>query len=288
MWEKLERKDFEKAKEYLQKHSPFTCPIYGNVASAGFLYKAFAMRSGDFFVYKEFGEVLGIIAGFNDGNVMVHTLSPNANLGVLDIVIKFSFHSLWGLSGNLPEKHKVSEAVKIEFDSRRLDIMVLNKPNGESEDGACVDCSLIRIDRRFLSSSYISFIKKCLWEGFGFKSNSYDLRKRIKERTQLEPYWFLSKGKEFVAQAHVHAMTASHGYIGGVCTPREQRRKGYAKEIVKRVCEYIYEQGRIPALAVSAANKAAYSLYEKLGFEKIGSTIVYMQEREFKGDENEN
>jgi ribosomal protein S18 acetylase RimI-like enzyme len=285
MWEKLKDYDYQKASDYLCDNSPFTCSMYGNAVSAGFDYHPFAMRSGVYFVYKdgESREIQGILAAYNDGNVMIHTVSDEADKGAMGIISDFHFHSLWGMSGVLPGIEGVSNIAGTPFDSRTLDVMVLQ---GDIEQSLHPECKLIRIDKKFLSISILMFIKKCLWEGFGFKSSALDIRKRIKERIDDEPYWFLSDSSEYVAQAHVQAMTPAHGYIGGVCTPREKRRQGYAKEIVKRACEYIKEQGRIPALAVSAANLAAHRLYDEMGFSKIGTMLVYMQERDFKGDEN--
>ncbi len=284
MWRRLEKKDYNLAFEYLNQNSPFTSPLYGNVLSAGFDYKPFAMRSGVFFVYtSEDDEIMGIVAGFNDGNVMVHTSAEDAQAGLLEIITRFPFHSIWGLGGDIPASEVVSDEMGQSFDSRELDVMELKKSIKERFHP---ECDIIRIDKKFLLTMYVNFIKKCLWEGFGFKSNSRDLRKRMRERTDIEPFWILSCNNIYVAQAHVQAMTPMHGYIGGICTPREYRRKGYAKEVVARACDYIFEQGRLPALSVSAANEAAHTLYEDLGFEKIGVMTVYMVEREFKGDEN--
>ena len=285
MWEKLKQEDYERAYKYICDHSPSTCSVYGNVASAGFDYKPFAMRSGIYFVYKDeqTHDIEGIIAGFNDGNVMLYTSSVQADYDAVRIIASFQFHSLWGLSGALPGLEKISNITGMSFDSRTLDVMVLEGDIGESERP---ESKFVRIDQRFLSFTHILFIKKCLWEGFGFKNNALDIRKRIKERTKDEPYWFLSDDGAYVAQAHIQAMTPTHGYIGGVCTPREKRRKGYAREIVKRASRYIKEQGRTPALAVSATNIGAHRLYDDLGFKKIGTMLVYMQERDFKGDEN--
>ncbi len=284
MWYQLEKKDYNITLEYLNKYSPFTCPMYGNVLSAGFDYKPFAMRSGVFFIYKETNnEILGIVAGFNDGNVMVHLSSENSEIGVLEIIKRFPFHSVWGLGGNIPDNKVISDEVGKSFDSRELDVMVLKE---DIQQRFHPECGILRIDKKFLLTVYINFIKKCLWEGFGFRSNSRDLRKRMRERTDLEPYWILSADNKFVAQAHLQAMTPLHGYIGGICTPREYRRKGYAKEVVARACRYVFKQGRVPALSVSASNTAAHKLYEDLGFEKVGIMTVYMVERDFKGDEN--
>lgn len=285
MWSLLEKQDFNTVTQYLQNNSPFTCPIYGNISSAGYNYRPIPMRSGLFYVYKtDDDKICGIIASFNDGNVMTHTTCMEAKEDILSIILRLPFHSVWGLDGTLPDRLKLSEKANISLDSRILNVMVLNK--AKEDNDTCDGLEFIRIDRRFLLPSYIGFIKKCLWEGFGFRSNILDIRKRIRERTQLEPYWFLSHDNKFVAQVHIQAMTAQHGYIGGVCTLRNYRREGFARKIMQIACDFITEEGRIPALAVSSANQAANSLYDDMGFIKIGTTLVYMKEREFKGDEN--
>ncbi|MCK5130093.1 MAG: GNAT family N-acetyltransferase, partial [Clostridiales bacterium] len=260
-----------------------------NVSANGFKYKLSSMRSGIYYVYKEAKkDIEGIIAGFNDGNVMMYAVNETAKKSVLGILTTFPFHSVWGLDGTLPSNDVLSESANFKLDKRKLEVMVLptnayQELNVEIND----DMEFSRIDKRILFPSIITFIKICLWEGFGFKSNAYDIRKRIKERTDLEPYWFLSDNGVYVAQAHIQAMTKSHGYIGGVCTPRDSRGQGYAKQIMKIACNYIIQQGRIPSLAVSSTNVAAYNLYKSMGFQGIGETLVYMKEREFKGDENE-
>ncbi len=285
MWSMLEKKDFNNVMQYLQKHSPNTCPMYGNISSAGFIYKLTAMRSGVFYISTtETNEISGIIAGFNDGNIMVHSSDKSVQEGMLEIISALPFHSIWGLDGTLPDRDVLSKKANMKMDERILDIMTatLRYDNQLSRD-----MELIRIDKHFLTPNHISFIKKCLWEGFGFKSGSWDIRKRMKERTALEPYWFLKHNGVFVAQAHVQAMTKKHGYIGGVCTLRKFKRSGYARKIMEMVCENIYQAGRTPSLAVSSVNKSAYNLYKNMGFIKIGTIIVYMKERKFKGDENQ-
>ncbi len=288
MWSLVEKEDFDKTLSYMKKHSPFTCPMYGNAIAAGLPYRLVAMRSGLYYAYKnEDDEICGIIVGYNDGNVMVHISCESARKNVIKIIAKLPFHSVWGLDGTLPDNKVLSDSANIVLDKRELQVMVM-KPEAFNalSNNMTDDVKLIRIDDKRISPQKMSFIRKCLWEGFGFKSNSWDIRKRIKERTKLEPYWFLSHNKKYVAQAHVQAMTPAHGYIGGVCTPRDSRNKGYSKETMYHVCTYIMNEDRIPSLAVAKSNKAAYSLYNNMGFETVGTILVYMQERAYKGDEN--
>lgn len=288
MWNLLQKNDYQLALNYLQMNSPFTCPIYGNVASAGFAYKPKAMRSGIYYIYKmqSNNEIGGMIAGFNDGNVMIYISCDDARAHIMSIISSIPCHSVWELDGKPLDVDKLSNSMNMNMDERVLNVMVARDDNVRIQT-LPRGMDLVRIDKRLLTPSYYAFIKKCLWEGFGFKSNPWDIRKRIKERTNLEPYWFLSKNNNYVAQAHVQAMTNNHGYIGGVCTPRDCRRKGYAKQIMDMVCNFIYKEGRVPALAVSASNNAACKLYENMGFNTVGTTVVYMRERDFKGDENQ-
>lgn len=223
MWAKYYKGDYIELVAYLEENSPYSCPIYGNLMSSGAAYKPFAMRSGIYYIYRELGVIMGVLGAFNDGNVMVHTKSTMADKKVFEILSELPFHSVWGLSGTLPPVESISQAIGTKFDSRILDVMVKDKKSTMANKKVL---ELVRVDRRFLINPYVAFIKKCLWECFGFKSSTLDIRKRMKERTEFEPYWFLSDGETYVAQMHVQAMTKAHAYMGGICTPREHRRKG--------------------------------------------------------------
>jgi len=285
MWQRILERQYDELIDYLDDNSPDVCPLYGNILSSRLKYNPMAMRSGYVYGYYRGDDLSAVVAVFNDGNAMIHVTDEKLTGNVVEIIRRGYYHSVWGLGGYLPPMRQLEEYSNYKFEERNLVMMEKIAPTPK----ACGDDSLeiIRIDRRMRIGSYMPFIKRCMWEGFGFKSGSWDIKKRMKERTAHEPYFVLSAGGKLVSQAHIQAMTPKYGYIGGVCTLREERRKGYAKATVYEVCRYIEGLGRIPALAVSSENRAALNLYESMGFELAGKMKVYMQKREFSGDENQ-
>jgi predicted GNAT family acetyltransferase len=54
--------------------------------------------------------------------------------------------------------------------------------------------------------------------------------------------------------------------VSGVCTEPDQRGKGYAGALMRRVCAAILARGETPFLHSYAHNTGAIALYESLGF----------------------
>lgn len=76
-----------------------------------------------------------------------------------------------------------------------------------------------------------------------------------------------------VAGAMTHAETPTHALIGGVWTPPEQRRNGYAKQVVGALCFDLLRAGKTPVLFYEPPprNPAAQRVYAALGFTSIGA-----------------
>lgn len=282
MWHILEPNQRLDMISYLNTHAPNTCAILGNLKAAG-VGSNMMMRGGSYFIYQNtLGEIGAVMAVYNDGNIMLHIADDEAKNNLTNLLINMHFHSLWGLSTWLPGRNVLKNRLSMSMDERNLLLMKRRKGVSLTE----VKNEIVRIDNKLLLYRYVPFMKRCLYEGFGFKCNSYDLRKRMKERTSREPYWLLYEDNVPIAQAHLQAMTIDYGYIGGICTLRKYRRQGYAKQITSHACSYVEELGRSCVLAVSSENKTAVNLYKSLGFYLVDSLKVYMKERSFKGDEN--
>ena len=56
--------------------------------------------------------------------------------------------------------------------------------------------------------------------------------------------------------------------LSAVCTLPEHTGKGYAYQLVLKVCQQMHAQGNTPFLHVLSSNTRAIKLYERLGFEK--------------------
>lgn len=284
MWSPLHQAQVPELMEYLEKNSPNTSSIIANIEYASTVYNPYIMRSGRYFVYTdENRRIDGMIAIYSDGNAFIHTFNPDAQKTSVKTLIKSKYHSVWGLSNWLPNLEYLSNNIGMSMDSRELMTMVRDKsvalPKSEYD--------LLRIDNKFYLNKYIPFIKTCLYEGFGFKPAARDLKLRMHERTENEPYFLLYDSKVPVAQAHIQSITSTHGYIAGICTPRMYRRRGYARQITARACRFVEGRGRLSALTVNKTNVNAIKLYESLGFKQVDNMVVYMKARKFSGDENE-
>lgn len=283
MWTVLQKRQVPELLEYLEQNSPNTSSIIANIRFATTVYTPYVMRSGHYFVYKFNGRIDGMIAIYNDGNAFIYTHNFDAQAASVKILIKSKFHSVWGLSDWLPNLRSLSANIGMQMDARELVTMVRDRHAPLPEP----KYELMRIDQKFNLSRYVSFIKLCLYEGFGFKPHSRDLKKRMRERTADEPYFLLYDNKTPVSQCHIQSLSQSYGYIAGICTPRMYRRKGYAKQITARACRFIEGHGRMSALTVNVTNTNAIELYKTLGFASVDKMQVYMKARSFTGDENE-
>lgn len=283
MWSPIQQKYVPALIEYLENHTPNTSSIIANIKFASTKYTPYIMRSGHYFAYKFYGKIDGVIAIYNDGNAFVYTNNDEAKASTIKILIKSKYHSVWGLSNWLPNLKGLSAHIGFQMDSRELITMVRDTdiPLPKSK------FDIIRVDKKFNLNRYIPFIKICLHEGFGFKPYARDLKKRMRERTDDEPYFILYDNKVPVSQCHIQSISQSHGYIAGICTPRIYRRKDYATQITACACKYIESKGRQCALTVNQTNLGAIELYKKLGFAPVDKMLVYMKARKFTGDENQ-
>lgn len=283
MWSRVHQKQVSELVEYLEKNAPNTSSIIANINFASTIYNPYVMRSGFYFVYRDNRKIDGMLVIYNDGNAFIYTNNKDAQIASMKILIKSKYHSIWGLSNWLPNIKGLSAHIGIQLDARELVTMVRNKYLPLPK----IKYDLLRIDKKLNLNRYIPFIKTCLYEGFGFKPFSRDLKKRMRERTQDEPYFLLYDNKVPVAQGHIQSISRTHGYIAGICTPRAYRRKGYAKQITACACKFIESRERISALTVNYSNTGAVELYKKLGFSPVAKMLVYMKARKFTGDENQ-
>ena len=65
--------------------------------------------------------------------------------------------------------------------------------------------------------------------------------------------------------------TGLYGKIAAVYTLPNQRRKGYALNLVHAISEDILKDGLVPILYTDADYGASNSCYKKIGFEQVGS-----------------
>ncbi len=98
---------------------------------------------------------------------------------------------------------------------------------------------------------------------------------RERKRITTEITFVLKIGNEIVSTANLHGISNHFFQIGGVATKVEQRGKGYAKQVMSKLCQHYFDQGLKQALLfVAKENPAALKVYESIGFHVAGDFVI--------------
>lgn len=95
-------------------------------------------------------------------------------------------------------------------------------------------------------------------------------RERIRELSELRRSIILTEGQEIAAKCEFAAITDTAVQLMGVWTHPRLRRRGFALELLRETCGCIFRQGKTVTLFVNDFNTPAITLYESLGFVRIG------------------
>ena len=88
----------------------------------------------------------------------------------------------------------------------------------------------------------------------------------LPDTRQLGHYFGIFVRGQLVAMAGERIRMTGYSEISAVCTLPEYRGRGFAQQLMARVCEVQVAEGIQPFLHVSKANTGALRLYEHLGF----------------------
>lgn len=104
-----------------------------------------------------------------------------------------------------------------------------------------------------------------------------EMRALYSEKKMLENR--LESGEGIHVIIEVQGKIAAHGnsaasadqtcMLGGICVKEEYRKRGYAKDILRMLCEEMHRQGKIPC--IFAPEEKTYSIFEELGFKVYGA-----------------
>lgn len=100
---------------------------------------------------------------------------------------------------------------------------------------------------------------------------AFDHEVVVREETLLTKTgrtYFMRENGKIVAVASSTAETDGLAMIVGVGTIEECRGKGYASEVMKKLCSDLLKEDKVPCLFYN--NPAAGRIYHRLGFEDIG------------------
>lgn len=102
--------------------------------------------------------------------------------------------------------------------------------------------------------------------GLGDEGSSDYISHRIKEG----PAYGIRKEGELVGWVLTHYMTDTAICLGFLHVKEGWRRKGFAKDLTDKICNYAEENDLTPVIDIFQDNVASLSLSKSLGFEKIG------------------
>lgn len=255
--------------DYLQAHELLTAPLYGNLLAAGLWNDWRKLRCGGYTGAFREGRLEGVMAAFNDGNLMVHAAQPRALSDLADRLPALPFHTVWGL-GCGGEVEEMVEDLPLRYEV--VHHLMLQQPRACERSTPAL--TFARADGHALDEDTLRFMECCLETCFGFTTARDVIAQRMKERMPEEAFFVASNGAGPVAQAHIQAWTPHYGYVGGVATLPAYQGQGYARAVMQHICRYIRSMGRIPTLTVKADNEAALRLYQSMGFETCGKVTV--------------
>ena len=95
-------------------------------------------------------------------------------------------------------------------------------------------------------------------------------RERIRELIERKRSVVLVDGSRIAAKCEFSAVTPEAVQLMGVWTAPDLRRRGLSRILLREVCGHLARKGKTVTLFVNDFNQPAVSLYESLGFQRIG------------------
>lgn len=100
--------------------------------------------------------------------------------------------------------------------------------------------------------------------------DAYGYRERIRELVERKRSIIRVIDGTIVSKCEYSAVSPEAVQLMGVWTHPRHRRKGYSRELLREVCGHIFRAGKVVTLFVNDFNTPAMTLYETLGFQRIG------------------
>jgi predicted GNAT family acetyltransferase len=95
-------------------------------------------------------------------------------------------------------------------------------------------------------------------------------RERIRELIERKRSIVLVRHGRIAAKCEYSAVTPDAVQLMGVWTAPEMRRHGLSRTLLREVCGHLARKGKTVTLFVNDFNRPAVSLYESIGFQRIG------------------
>jgi len=96
-----------------------------------------------------------------------------------------------------------------------------------------------------------------------------------RKRVRLDQTFVLKVDGQIVSTANPHGVSKNYFQIGGVATREQYRGRGYAKQVVSKLCRHYFDEGvKNGLLFTDNENVAALKVYASLGFKPDGEFVI--------------
>lgn len=102
-----------------------------------------------------------------------------------------------------------------------------------------------------------------------------EVTEKERKKVFIKNEFILRKNGTIVSKANIHGVSRNYFQIGGVGTLEAHRQKGYARQVVSKLCKSFFEEGlQFGLLFTANDNFAAQRVYASIGFKPIDAFIV--------------
>lgn len=274
---KLQNGDVEKLEQFLSGHAETSMFLRNNAQRCGLEYQDKSYHGDYFGAFDEVGNVIGVLAHYWNGNIMMQVVDEAALSGLIVAFREVVTRPVAGILGADDQVEIVINELALSGETYAinrkeglyaLDLDGLSLP--ENFDFSCVEM----VEANEIDSDVLTkWLRAYDIEALG-SDDDEALDKHIESRVDGiitgTDCWVLLTSGEPVSLSGFNARLSDIVQIGPVWTPPDHRTKGYARALVALTLQKAKEQG-IEKAILFTDNPAAIKAYEVIGFKEIGS-----------------
>lgn len=271
---KLNNNDVPEVERFLARHADTSMFIRSNMRNAGLEYES-RDYAGEYWGVYESSKLVGVIAQYWNGNVMMQVPQAQHLIDVTQILMKEHTRPIKGILGDAEQSDIVINLLGLKSsdfavnETEGLFALDLNDLVFQPREG----CSLISpadMDQKLL----FDWMKAYDIEALGSQDNEA-LDKRIAEgiigKWQIEHRRVLLDNGVPVSLVGCNAQVEYVNQIGPVWTPPEHRNKGYARLALAMFLKDEKAKGIERSILFTKDGSAAERAYLAIGYKRIGA-----------------
>lgn len=271
---RLDNQDISETKKFLERHIETSMFLRSNIEKAGLEFHGKPYQ-GDYFGAFSDGELIGVIAHYWNGTIMMQSPDMNVLSQLYNKITSYTTRPVKAVVGDANQGQYILNRLAISEDRFALNatdsLMSLELSQLHIPHANNTSLTMVEITERHFD------ILKEWTRGYEIEAlGTLDDDKLTEKSTQIahdrikgDNCWILEADGMPVALSGFNARLPKIVQIGPVWTPPEHRNNGYARHLVARTLEQASAQGVQKSILftdVPAAQKA----YEAIGFKEIG------------------